>query len=254
MRLGLRGEILATFGLITLFAIVLNTLVVWQLDTLLVRRERVEQISLAGTLAGSALGRAPVKGDAARITADVPRLISLSLYDTQGRSVDHWGPALSEPDPSQLIEALRLGETQAVATPAVSDQHVLRVTAPVGARGAPTGVMVAWVGASSASEVRRAREPVFLYVALDALLAGLFGWYLVNRQIIRPLSRLTEATRKVAEGEVRTKVPVGGDNELGGIARDFNRMTEALGEREAKIARQIAELKSANEALHAARE
>ena len=51
-----------------------------------------------------------------------------------------------------------------------------------------------------------------------------------SRNIVRPMLRLTEATRKVAAGDFESRVPEHYPNEIGQLAQSFNRMAERLTE------------------------
>ena len=46
------------------------------------------------------------------------------------------------------------------------------------------------------------------------------------RSITRPLVKLTEATRHISEGDFDSRVEVNGDNEIGNLAKAFNRMAD----------------------------
>lgn len=68
----------------------------------------------------------------------------------------------------------------------------------------------------------------FLLIAL--LVGGLtvaLAWPLANT-LIRPLRRVTEATRSLAAGHFQARVPVRSNDELGDLARDFNDMAQTL--------------------------
>ena len=47
-----------------------------------------------------------------------------------------------------------------------------------------------------------------------------------SRNIVRPMLRLTEATRKVAAGDFESRVPEHYPNEIGQLAQSFNRMAD----------------------------
>jgi methyl-accepting chemotaxis protein len=49
--------------------------------------------------------------------------------------------------------------------------------------------------------------------------AGLIAWLYVGRSIIGRLTQLSSAMRRIAEGELTTAVPVGGEDEIGAMAR-----------------------------------
>ncbi len=68
-------------------------------------------------------------------------------------------------------------------------------------------------------------------VAIGAIAGVALGWltaaWLVRR-VLEPLARLTEATRRVATGDLSARIPVPGDAELAEVAGAFNRMAAAL--------------------------
>lgn len=62
--------------------------------------------------------------------------------------------------------------------------------------------------------------------------------------VTRPVRRLTEATRRVASGIVRTRVPRGGARELDALAAAFNQMAEQLEHAESEVRAYQAELET----------
>ena len=52
----------------------------------------------------------------------------------------------------------------------------------------------------------------------------------MTRRLLQPLSALSEATRKIGEGNFDTRAHVRGNDELAGLARDFNAMAVRLTE------------------------
>jgi PAS domain S-box-containing protein len=82
-------------------------------------------------------------------------------------------------------------------------------------------------------EVRRTAERMrlgTLIVALVAFALGLFLSSLLTRRILQPLGALSEATRKLGEGNFETRAHVRGSDELAQLAHDFNAMAARLGE------------------------
>jgi signal transduction histidine kinase len=81
--------------------------------------------------------------------------------------------------------------------------------------------------------VRRTAErmkAITIIVALAALMLGLLLSSLLTRRILQPLSTLSEATRKIGEGNFETRAHVRGHDELAQLAHDFNTMAGRLGE------------------------
>src|SRR5207247_329803 len=84
------------------------------------------------------------------------------------------------------------------------------------------------------------RKIFLVVVAAAAAAAGAAGFELAGRTI-RPLRLAADAARRVAEGNLDTRVVEAGSDELGQLARAFNRMTEALTERIARERRFVAD-------------
>lgn len=57
---------------------------------------------------------------------------------------------------------------------------------------------------------------------------AIFAAAITSRIMTWPITRLTEATRRVTKGDLRVKAPVYSDDEIGSLARSFNAMTEEL--------------------------
>jgi signal transduction histidine kinase len=81
--------------------------------------------------------------------------------------------------------------------------------------------------------VRRTGErmnAITITVALAALVLGLFVSTLLTRRMLQPLSALSEATRKIGEGNFDARARVRGHDELARLAHDFNAMAARLAE------------------------
>ena len=68
--------------------------------------------------------------------------------------------------------------------------------------------------------------------AVIAALAGLLLAAVLVRQITRPLVDLTHASRRIAHGDLRVRVPVKSADEVGELADTFNQMAASLEEQE----------------------
>ena len=67
-----------------------------------------------------------------------------------------------------------------------------------------------------------------LYSGLGAALFALLLGILLSRTISRPIRELTRATHAVSEGDLNQQVPVRSKDELGELARAFNKMSAEL--------------------------
>jgi two-component system NtrC family sensor kinase len=86
-------------------------------------------------------------------------------------------------------------------------------------------------------------------VLFGSLAAVAFIWVVVHR----PVKELIDGTRRVAGGDLEYRLPAGSDDELGDLARSFNRMTiEVAGVQarvEEEVRRKTAELESVHKTL-----
>ncbi|HEX4996974.1 MAG TPA: ATP-binding protein [Terriglobia bacterium] len=73
-------------------------------------------------------------------------------------------------------------------------------------------------------------ETVSLFAGALFVVAGIIVTAITLRSVNRPLRQLIRGTRTIASGEFSHRLPVDGPTEFAGLARDFNAMTERLGE------------------------
>jgi NtrC-family two-component system sensor histidine kinase KinB len=81
--------------------------------------------------------------------------------------------------------------------------------------------------------VRRTAErmnTITISVAFAALVLGLLISTRLTRRMLQPLSELSEATRKIGEGDFEARARVRGHDELARVAQDFNAMAGRLAE------------------------
>ena len=100
--------------------------------------------------------------------------------------------------------------------------------------------------------------------APPAMLAGLvlgaiaiftaFGAIVLRSTVVRPLERLSLATRAVAAGDLEVRIPEEGVAETAGMARAFNEMTEALAGRTQALEKAVADLRESSQNLRTARQ
>ncbi len=68
-------------------------------------------------------------------------------------------------------------------------------------------------------------------IALSGLVAGVF----IRRVVHQPVARLHEGTRRIASGDLDTRIDVRGNDELAELAHAFNRMAEDLRDARAEL-------------------
>ena len=90
---------------------------------------------------------------------------------------------------------------------------------------------------------QRIRSLVVLWASLVTVVAMAVGYFLVAR-IIKPLMRLTHAAERIADGQDQSPIDVSNQDEIGTLAKSFNRMNSELSSR-------IGELRERGEQLAA---
>ena len=79
--------------------------------------------------------------------------------------------------------------------------------------------------------------------------AFLLVYWLLIRYAVRRLRKLQDAARRVAEGDFDCSTGISGGDEVARVASVFDKMTEALGERDEKLRASKQEIESSNESL-----
>jgi NtrC-family two-component system sensor histidine kinase KinB len=64
--------------------------------------------------------------------------------------------------------------------------------------------------------------------ALAAIVGGLFFSVWIMARLLRPLTALTQTVRRIGEGDLDARAAVTGNDEIAGLAQEFNTMTERL--------------------------
>jgi two-component system sensor histidine kinase BaeS len=78
--------------------------------------------------------------------------------------------------------------------------------------------------------------------AAALLVVALAGTFVIAQRISRPVRRLTDAARLVAEGRSDVRVPTGGGSELARLTRSFNAMAAAVEQSEDRQRRLVADV------------
>jgi two-component system NtrC family sensor kinase len=102
--------------------------------------------------------------------------------------------------------------------------------------------------------IQRSQQLILLYVIVYGLVLAAFGVYLLNRNVVRPVRELHQATAKVADGTLNSVIVPSGPGEIRDLAESFNRMVAALAESHAETEKNIASLEETNQALEQARD
>ena len=107
-------------------------------------------------------------------------------------------------------------------------QEILATAVPIVHDGRPVGaVRVTQSIAAVHSAVRRAQFVVIL-IGLIVLALGLAAGAVIAAQVGRPIGRLEQVARRVAQGDLGARAEVEGSREQRSLARSFNEMTSRI--------------------------
>jgi signal transduction histidine kinase len=102
--------------------------------------------------------------------------------------------------------------------------------------------------------VQAAQQLILIYVIAYGLILTVFGVFLLNRNVVKPVRRLRQATADVAAGEMAEVAIDSGPGEIHDLAASFNQMVAALTASRAETEAHITSLEEANRALGQARD
>jgi two-component system, OmpR family, sensor histidine kinase MtrB len=233
--LSLRARVAASFGLVTLAVAALLSFTTWQLASnyMLDQRER-------GATDQAVIDARLVADNLARGSPDLPALlVGLTGEPQTGvivRVGDQW-TSVGQGDlaalPADLLRAAGDG-TPARQRLVLHGSPVLAVAVPV----APAGGF--FVELAPLTELDRTLRFLSATLVAGTVAAGalgtLLGWW-TTRRALRPVSDLTEAAARMAEGDLGARLPVPPENDLAPIAARFNATAAALEHRVQRDAR-----------------
>ena len=99
-----------------------------------------------------------------------------------------------------------------------------------------------------------AQKLILGYVVIYGLILAVFGVYLLNRNVVKPVRQLHQATTTVAGGTLAPVKVLSGPGEIHELADSFNQMVTALSASRAETEEHIASLEETNQALAQARD
>jgi two-component system NtrC family sensor kinase len=77
-------------------------------------------------------------------------------------------------------------------------------------------------------DLARTRTQIVFFNVLSIIVLAVLMVLLIIRLVVRPVEQLVIGTNRVAEGDLRCAIPIASDDEMGHLARSFNRMTARL--------------------------
>lgn len=162
--------------------------------------------------------------------------ISARILDADGRTLAEHGPIIrwvSPPSAEQLAAALQAPRVGGFASSSyVSEERrrsALVVLAPLGGPGAATRYLQVASPWRPAEELMTELRRLLVWMGLVALVLGVLVSFLLARAVTRPLERLAQTARRVADGDLAARTGLHpGRNELRAVAAAFDEMVERL--------------------------
>ncbi|HEX2025911.1 MAG TPA: ATP-binding protein [Actinomycetota bacterium] len=133
----------------------------------------------------------------------------------------------------RLAEAYRAflagGEAVGTALDLAGSEHFAAMSPLRQAQGRPVGLLVVAEPAAVLGQTQRDVNRVLFLVTVGVVGLAFLLAMAAARRITRPLVTLTRAARRVQAGDLETRAPVRGEDEVADLAVAFNRMTESVG-------------------------
>jgi len=154
------------------------------------------------------------------------RLFNLAMVPTLGSDAR----TVTDPVPFERLGRLFERGRAQVFSEERDDDRWLTYLMPARGRGGQLqgAVEITFVTTAVAARQWQATRAVLLRVGVLTLALALLTAVVLQRQLLRPLSRLTRSIRALGEGQPGPPLPVTRRDELGAVAEAFNRMAEQL--------------------------
>ena len=269
---GLRTEILVTLTLLLGAALLLGGLMMLRLMEKSLLEERVGQLeSLTHILAQSMLVQGAGPGNRLsqqqnkRLLQQLPGTVNCDawwLYSRDLLLVDSYAVRQGTPFPASRRQMVKLsGEQQRrIDFPTLLNfndktEPSVHFIVPIEDKGRFYGLLELHY---SLDDIRlnllKSQQLIVIYVFLYGAVLILVGYYLLQRNIIKPARNLLKATVDVSCGNLETRVPITGPAEISQLSVAYNKMAEALRSSHSDTEKHIRSLEETNLELQRTRD
>lgn len=156
------------------------------------------------------------------------------LVDRTGASIVHGRPGAPITDEERYLSEVGFRDRMSWSRLVHRDDGQRWLAAFANVPGLGWGAVVAQPMAVAFSAAERLRFYTFAWSVIALVIALVVGAVLA-RGVTRPVARLSRAAAAIAAGDYGAPVEAGGRDELGGLARAFNRMAAELRRRDDEI-------------------
>lgn len=266
---GLRTEILITLTLLLGAALLLGGFMMLRLTERSLLEERVGQLdSLSLILAQSIALQVTEEGlhQNKDFMSQLPENLNCAgwwVYDHELDLLDSWVRSEGETSSTSAArrqqvkftgEYQRIIDFQPVLNIFAASNSAVRFIVPLQSNKRFSGVLELHYSLNDIrSKLLKSQQIIILYVLLYGAVLILAGYYLLQRNIIKPAQNLLKATEEVSRGNLEVRLPSVGPTEFLHLSLAYNRMVEALQSSHGKTEQHIASLEETNRELQQAR-
>lgn len=267
---GLRTEILTTISLLMGAALLLGGMLMLRLTEQSLLEQKLHYLRL---LTGSIVQSLAVSYDQQRqenpyseqILKQLPENLNYNrwwLYDSELKEVASFSQKDGQgasPARLQQVAFSRQGREDVDFPPLllvfVEANREARFIEPIYQRGKLSGMLEIHYSLEDIHQrLLFSQRLVIIYVVLYGAVLVFVGYYLLQRNVIRPARNLLLATEDVGKGNLETRLPVAGPSEIARLASAYNRMVEALRASRNETEAHIDALEKTNQDLSRARD
>jgi two-component system, NtrC family, nitrogen regulation sensor histidine kinase NtrY len=161
---------------------------------------------------------------------------NLDAQFSPAQLIDARGAARSVPPLRSLIQQVIRDKSDAVETiGSGSEAETFHASALTGYEDNPLGVLLIGSSRRSLVELETSVRRTGIFVAMGGILLGVVLSLWATARVTRPVHRLADSAGKVAAGNWDTTVDDRSADEIGQLARAFNRMTRQLVEQRQRL-------------------
>lgn len=125
----------------------------------------------------------------------------------------------------QVVDRIQKGESGQMIYQTEQGTEMVAAYAPVGGYG--WGAMLQQPTSEAFAPARRMRFRVIQFMVISVLLASMLA-YFYSKLIVTPVNRLVSGMERFSRGELSYRITEVTDDEIGALAKNFNRMAERL--------------------------
>ena len=268
---GLRTEILITLTLLLGAALLLGGIMMLHLMEKSLLEERVSQLdSLSRVLAQSMIYQESSSDPSSHSTQNlnvlenIPQKVNCDAWWFYDRDLKLIGSAVAEQNVPLSASRRQLAKLTGESQQKINFPTLLNFfdkspvaahfVVPIKADNRFSGLLELHFSLTDIRlQLLQSQQLLVLYVFLYGAVLVFAGYYLLQRNIIKPARNLLKATEDVSHGNLETRLPLAGPTEIAQLAIAYNQMVDSLQTSRGEAEQHIASLEETNRELQQAR-